>query len=79
MFWLKDTRISDELHEKLRLLRDRAFLLTLADTGLRVHEACNFVAEILIGMKDAPRLSAKVIVRQLFDSRAGLRMLYKNI
>lgn len=27
--------------EKLRLLRDRAFLVTLADTGLRVHEACN--------------------------------------
>lgn len=27
--------------EKLRWLRDRAFLLTLADTGLRVHEACN--------------------------------------
>jgi integrase/recombinase XerC len=26
--------------EKLRALRDRAFLLTLADTGLRVHEAC---------------------------------------
>lgn len=26
--------------EKLRNLRDRAFLLTLADTGLRVHEAC---------------------------------------
>jgi site-specific recombinase XerD len=25
----------------LRDLRDRAFLLTLADTGLRVHEACN--------------------------------------
>jgi integrase/recombinase XerC len=25
----------------LRNLRDRAFLLTLADTGLRVHEACN--------------------------------------
>jgi integrase/recombinase XerC len=25
---------------KLRALRDRAFLLTLADTGLRVHEAC---------------------------------------
>jgi len=29
----------DERH-RLRLLRDRAFLLTLADTGLRVHEAC---------------------------------------
>jgi integrase/recombinase XerC len=27
--------------EKLRVLRDRAFLITLADTGLRVHEACN--------------------------------------
>lgn len=26
--------------ERLRLLRDRAFLVTLADTGLRVHEAC---------------------------------------
>jgi len=26
--------------ERLRHLRDRAFLLTLADTGLRVHEAC---------------------------------------
>ena len=25
---------------KLRAYRDRAFLLTLADTGLRVHEAC---------------------------------------
>lgn len=25
----------------LRLLRDRAFILTLADTGMRVHEACN--------------------------------------
>lgn len=28
-------------HERLRNLRDRAFLITLADTGLRVHEACN--------------------------------------
>ncbi len=26
--------------DRLILLRDRAFLLTLADTGLRVHEAC---------------------------------------
>ena len=26
--------------ERLRALRDRAFLFTLADTGLRVHEAC---------------------------------------
>ena len=27
--------------EYLRALRDRAFLITLADTGLRIHEACN--------------------------------------
>lgn len=30
----------EDISEKLRNLRDRAFLLTLADTGLRVHEAC---------------------------------------
>lgn len=29
--------------EHLRHLRDRAFILTLADTGLRVHEACKLV------------------------------------
>lgn len=36
-------KLSDNvlLHEKLRVLRDRAFLIVLADTGLRVHEACS--------------------------------------
>ncbi len=32
---------SDTITDRLRNLRDRAFLITLADTGLRVHEACN--------------------------------------
>lgn len=32
--------ISDDPNYKLRELRDKAFLITLADTGLRVHEAC---------------------------------------
>jgi site-specific recombinase XerD len=32
---------SDDENDHLRDLRDRAFLITLADTGLRVHEACN--------------------------------------
>ncbi len=32
---------ADSEPDRLRKLRDRAFLLTLADTGLRVHEACN--------------------------------------
>ena len=31
----------DTANEHLRNLRDRAFLLTLADTGLRVNEACS--------------------------------------
>jgi integrase len=31
----------EDPNEYLRALRDRAFLITLADTGLRVHEACN--------------------------------------
>jgi integrase/recombinase XerC len=33
--------LSDNPMERLRALRDRSFLITLADTGLRVHEACN--------------------------------------
>ena len=33
--------LSGDNHDgRLRAMRDRAFLLTLADTGLRVHEAC---------------------------------------
>ncbi len=31
----------EDAAERLRNLRDRAFFYTLADTGLRVHEACN--------------------------------------
>jgi len=30
----------DTANERLRAMRDYAFLITLADTGLRVHEAC---------------------------------------
>jgi site-specific recombinase XerD len=36
---LPSIRVKDQ-PEGLRSLRDRAFLFTLADTGLRVHEAC---------------------------------------
>ena len=32
---------AESSEERLINLRDRAFLITLADTGLRVHEACN--------------------------------------
>ncbi|MDF1498974.1 MAG: tyrosine-type recombinase/integrase [Anaerolineales bacterium] len=37
---LSSARTEDE-RERLINLRDRAFLLTLGDTGLRVHEACS--------------------------------------
>ena len=42
MLALGDQPVDDEQHH-LRDLRDRAFLITLADTGLRVHEACKLV------------------------------------
>lgn len=38
---VRKDNLPEELPERLRILRDRAFLITLADTGLRVHEACN--------------------------------------
>ena len=34
------TKAAEHPSERLRNLRDRSFLITLADTGLRVHEAC---------------------------------------
>lgn len=36
----KDVILNNNDTSRLRFLRDRAFLITLADTGLRVHEAC---------------------------------------
>jgi site-specific recombinase XerD len=35
------SRPTEDEREHLRNLRDRAFLIVLADTGMRVHEACN--------------------------------------
>jgi site-specific recombinase XerD len=42
MIHLVEQPASDEVQQLIDL-RDRAFLITLADTGLRVHEACNLV------------------------------------
>jgi site-specific recombinase XerD len=36
-----NTALSKDEQDRLRNYRDRAFLITLADTGLRVHEACS--------------------------------------
>ncbi len=38
-----DEALPNDPVERLRFLRDRSFILTLADTGLRVHEACNLL------------------------------------
>ncbi|GAB4405706.1 MAG: tyrosine recombinase XerC [Anaerolineales bacterium] len=71
---------------RLRNLRDRAFLLTLADTGLRVHEACklrrgdidwNEGRALLIGKGDKQaivRFSARALkaLRDYLAARAAL-------
>jgi len=67
----------DAQNERLRDLRDRAFLLTLADTGLRVHEACglrrgdidwNEGRAIIIGKGDK-----QAVVRFSTRAMSGLR------
>jgi integrase len=72
--------------ERWRNLRDRAFLLTLSDTGLRVHEACglrrgdidwNEGKAIIIGKGDREaivRFSQRSIgaVKDYLSARAGL-------
>ncbi|MBN2387864.1 MAG: tyrosine-type recombinase/integrase [Anaerolineales bacterium] len=77
---------SSDSAERLRDLRDRAFLLTLADSGLRVHEACglrrgdidwNEGQAIIIGKgnKQAVVRFSNRILRSLKDylaARAGL-------
>lgn len=69
--------LSDNINERLRALRDRAFLLTLADTGLRVHEACglhrgdidwNEGRAIIIGKGDK-----QAVVRFSTRSQAALK------
>jgi len=71
---------------RLRTLRDRAFLLTLADTGMRVHEACELrrgdvdwdeARAVLIGKGDRQavvRFSRRAIsaVKDYLSTRAAL-------
>jgi integrase/recombinase XerC len=71
--------------DHLRALRDRAFLLTLADTGLRVHEACklrrgemdwNESRAVIIGKGDKQavvRFSRRALkaIREYLSARAA--------
>jgi integrase/recombinase XerC len=77
---------TDDPAERLRGLRDRAFLLTLADTGLRVHEACrlrrgeidwNEGRAVIIGKGDRQavvRFSKRVLraLRDYLEARSTL-------
>ena len=73
----------DDPRQQLINLRDRAFILTLADTGLRVHEACKLrrgdmdwaeVRAVIIGKGDKEaivRFSDRAIeaIRRYLDAR----------
>jgi len=77
---------AEDEKERLRNLRDRAFLLTLADTGLRVHEACglrrgdldwNEGRALIIGKgnrEDVVRFSSRCLtaLREYINARASL-------
>lgn len=79
-------RAFDDPKYRLRALRDRAFLLTLADTGLRVHEACglrrgdvdwNEGRAVIVGKGDKQavvRFSTRALqaLRDYLSLRAGL-------
>ncbi|MBL6983104.1 MAG: tyrosine-type recombinase/integrase [Anaerolineales bacterium] len=82
---LAEQPAEDDVH-RLRNLRDRAFLLVLADTGLRVHEACalrrgdvdwNEAKAIIIGKGDQEavvRFSSRSLsaLKNYLDARVAL-------
>ena len=61
------SRSADDDMEKLRYLRDRAFLITLANTGMRVHEACG------LRRGDIDRNEGKAIIIGKGDQQAVVR------
>ena len=61
------------INERLRAMRDRAFLLTLADTGLRVHEACN------LRRGDLDWNEARAVVTGKGDKQAVVRFTSRAI
>jgi integrase/recombinase XerC len=63
--------LSENDTEYLRDLRDRAFLLVLADTGLRVHEACN------LRRGDLDWNEGRAIIIGKGDKQAVIRFSYR--
>jgi len=69
---LKERNTEDE-NERLRNLRDRAFLITLADTGMRVHEICK------LRRGDLDRNEARAIIIGKGDKEAVIRFSHRSI
>lgn len=67
------SRASKDEMEKLRNLRDRSFLITLADTGLRVHEACN------LRRGDIDRNEGKAVILGKGDQQAMVRFSRRSL
>ena len=66
-------QMATEEHERLRALRDRAFVFTLADTGLRVHEACK------LRRGDLDRREQQAVVIGKGDKQAVVRFSDRSI
>jgi site-specific recombinase XerD len=64
---------SQDTSEQLRALRDKAFLLTLADTGLRVHEACK------LRRGDVDWNEARAVIIGKGDRQAVIRFSTRSI
>ena len=65
--------LEDSQAEKLRNYRDKAFILVLADTGMRVHEACN------LRRGDVDWLEGKAIVIGKGNQQAVIRFSKRSI
>jgi len=59
--------------ERLRILRDKAFIITLADTGLRVHEACKLTRE------DVNLEEGKAVITGKGNTRAVVRFSTRSL
>lgn len=64
---------SDSLRSRLETLRDRAFVLTLADTGLRISEACS------LKRGDIDWLEQRAIIIGKGDKQAVVRFSNRSI
>ena len=64
---------TDNDSDRLRNLRDKAFLLVLADTGMRVHEACN------LRRGDVDWLDGKAIIVGKGNQQAVVRFSHRSI